>query len=371
MSLLTRTLSALLPGVMFPWSATSSTLQALVYADIYGTTDNEIVTRESAMRVAPVKRGRAVIIGRLGDLPLEQGEFVKGAFVADDVQPAYLTQTKSVASTPWQRFAWSLDDVLFAGWSLWASDRDDADTITDLDRIPLNRWRFDQASPTGVSVALGDLQTPVWVHVTDERSVLLFAGPDDGLLVNAHDSIVGWRHMERAWVGRVRNPIPLMVLHEKEANTVKQPEAEAYVTAFANGRTSPNGAIGFLPASLEMEVHGEVEADLFNEGRNAARIDIANHMNLPVSYLDGSTATSSLTYTTQEGSRAQIIDDLEYWIAPFEARLSQPDVTGNPAKVVRVNRSNLTAVPNDEHGPNRDTPDAVPAPAPAPEEQTA
>lgn len=357
-NLLTRSISALLPGVMFPWSVTSSTLQALVYKDVYGTTDNEIVTRDSAMRVAPVKRGRAVIIGRLGDLPLELGEFVEGVFVADEVQPAHLTQVDGVESTPWRRFAWSLDDVLFTGWSLWAVDRDDAGAITASDRIARHLWRFDADSPTGVQIQIG----LVWVNVTDDKSVLLFAGPDDGLLVNAHDSIVGWRHMERAWVGRVRNPIPLMVLREKEAGTVRQTEAQGYVDALAAGRLSPNGAIAFIPATLDLDVHGEVQADLFNEGRNAARIDIANHMNLPVSYLDGSTATSSLTYTTQEGSRAQIIDDLEYWLAPFEARLSQADVTGDPKKFVRVNRSNLTAVPNDEHGPNRDTPDAAPAP---------
>lgn len=165
--------------------------------------------------------------------------------------------------------------------------------------------------------------------------------------------------MERSWVGRVRNPIPAMVLEEQNENGISQEEAAKHVAAWAKARTSPNGAVGFLPASLKLGVYGEVKADLFNEGRNAARIDVANHMNLPVSYLDGSTATSSLTYVTQEGSRNQIIDDLEYWIAPFEARLSQPDVTGNPKKVIRLNRSNLTAVPNDDHGPERDQPDAA------------
>ena len=364
MSLLQRTLSTLLPGLMFPWSGTS-TLKALVYKDIYGSSDDDIVTRETAMRVAPIKRGRAVIIGRLADLPFELGEFVDGEFVADETQPGWLTQTASITSTPWHRFAMSLDDTLFSRWSLWAVDRDDAGAITDAERIELNRWRFDQESPTGVAIALGDILAPIWAPITDDRSVILFNGPDDGLLATARDTIAGWRHMERSWVGRVRSPIPAMVLQEVEANGVSQEEAQQYVDAWAKARTSPNGAIGFLPASLKLDVHGDVQADLFNEGRNAARIDVANHMNLPVSYLDGSTATSSLTYVTQEGSRAQIIDDLEYWIAPFEARLSQADVTGNARKVVRLNRSNLTAVPNDDHGPERDHKDA-PTPAPEP-----
>lgn len=359
MSLLTRAISTLLPGVVFPWSRNTGALRSLVYRDIYGTDASEIVTRATAMRVAPVKRARAVIVGRIADLPLEMGEFVRGEFVADTKQPPWLTATTDVATTPWRRTAWTLDDLLFTGWSLWAVTRNDAGEVTDADRIERDAWKFDKASPTGVAVALGDIEQPVWVPVTDESTVMLFAGPDDGLLDNAHDTIVGWRHMERAWVGRARNPIPLIVLKEKDANGVNQAESEAAVASFAKGRTSPNGAVAWLPAGIEAQAMGEAKADLFNEGRNAARIDVANHVNLPVSYLDGSTATSSLTYVTQEGSRAQIIDDLEYWMAPLEARLSELDITGSAGKVVRFNRSNLTAVPNDDHGPGRDRPAAI------------
>jgi hypothetical protein len=365
MSLLTRAVNALFPGVIFPWNTTTA-IQALVYKDLYGTSDGEVVTRASAMRVAPIKRARAVIVGRLADLPLELGEIVDGEFVPDESQPAWLTQTKDIATTPWYRFAWSLDDVLFTGWSLWSVERDGSGVIIDADRIERDRWRFEASSPTGVSVAVGDLASPIWVPITDDRSVILFAGPDDGLLVTAHDTIVGWRHMERAWVGRVRNPIPLIVLYEKDAqNPVTQAEAQMYVDAFATGRVSPNGAIGFLPAKIGLEVHGEAKADLFNEGRNAARIDVANQTNLPVSYLDGSTATASLTYVTQEGDRHALVDDLEYWLAPFESRLSKPDVTGDAKKVIRANRSNLTDAPNDPHGATAREAERTPA-APEP-----
>lgn len=333
--------NVLASGAIIPPFAPTPELAALVYSDIYGPSGLDAVTRESAMTVSPIKRGRAVIIGRLADLVFEQGEMVDGEFVADEKQPGWLTNTLT-PQTCWHRFAWSLDDVIFTGWSLWIVERDEAGNITDAARLARHRWNFDTASPTGVTID----QQPV----TDEGSVILFAGPDDGLLIAARDAIRGWRYMERAWVGRVRNPIPLIVLHEKEANGVSQTEAEGIVAAFAAARTSDNGAVGFLPASLDIETYGDVVADLFDNGRNAARIDIANQMNLPVSYLDGSTATSSLTYVTQEGTRNQIIDDLEYWIAPFEARLSKKDVTGGDTKVIRLNRSNLTSTPNDTHG---------------------
>ncbi len=361
MSLLTRIVQRLAPGVILPYAATGELLHGLVYSDIYGGAESpEVVTRATAMRVAPIKKGRAVIVGRLGDLTFEQGEFINGRFVADANQPAWLTTTTDIATTPWYRFAMSLDDVVFTGWSMWAVERDEAGAITDADRIERDAWRFDPESPTGVALKRG----LGWVPLPsgDEDKVILFAGPDEGLLSSAHDAIVGWRHMERAWVGRVRNPIPLIILQEKEPGRIRQAEAQGYVDAIGKGRTSPNGTVAFLPGTIEAKALGEAKADLFNEGRNAARIDFANFLNLPVTYLDGSTATSSLTYVTQEGDRNQVIDDLEYWIAPFDARLSEPDVTGNPRKVIRLNRSNLTNTPNDPSGPERT------APAPQPEE---
>lgn len=329
--------NVLSPLPILPY-APSPELAALVYKDIYGGSVDDAVTREVAMTVSPVKKARAVIVGRLADLPLELGTMTgtEGEFVPDAEQPEWLSATGTV-QTVWHRTAWTLDDLLFTGWSLWAIERDGV-TITKAARIPRGRWTFSDESPTGVS-ANG-------APVTDPDSVLLFCGPDEGLLITARDAIRGWRYMEKAWVGRARNPIPLIVLHEVEDHQVGQAEAQAAVDAWSNARVSENGAVGFLSAKMNLEVHGDVEADLFDKGRNASRIDIANQVNLPVSYLDGSTATSSLTYVTQEGSRNQVVDDLEYWLAPFEHALS----TLTPGKKVRVNRSNLTAVPNDTFG---------------------
>lgn len=230
-------------------------------------------------------------------MPIELGDTDEsGEFVPDATQPEWLTSTGTV-QTVWHRTAWTLDDLLFTGWSLWAIERDSFGTITKAARIPRAHWTFsDESPPTGVSANGAPVTDP-------PNSVLLICGPDEGgLLITARDSIRGWRYMEKAWVGRARNPIPLIVIHEAQENGTTQDEAQAIVSAFAAARTSENGAVGFLPAGLNLEVHGAVEADLFDKGRNASRIDIANQVNLPVSYLDGSTATSSLTYVTQEAA---------------------------------------------------------------------
>lgn len=311
-----------------PWAGATG-LAGLVYSDIYGPSDAEAVTRDTAMTVAPLVRGRGVIIAALADQPFEQGERDGDDFVADDDQPEWLTVTHT-EQTAYHRFVLSLDDLMFTGWSLWAVTREEDGTIYDAARVDRSRWTFDpSAEATGVALD--------GRPVTDPSTVMLFMGPHDGLLTVARESIRGWRHMEAAWVGRVRNPIPALVITEEVQGQVTDTEAEDLVAAIAKNRSSPNGSIMFMPYGLKAEALGQVEADLYNEGRNAARIDIANHMNLPVSAVDGSTATASLTYVTQEGDAAQLSDDLDYWIAPFEARLSREVPDG---KVVRLRRSN-------------------------------
>lgn len=316
-----------------PW-ADSSHLAHIAYSELF-TPPADIVDRSAAMAVAPIGRGRAIIVGSVADLPLvalRDGTSLER-------QPRWLTRTNTIV-TPWHRMANTLDDLIFYGWSLWAIERGADGAITDALRIPYSSWSFDQTSPLGIKVN----DQPV----TDERSVILFQGPDEGLLVKGADTVRGARAIDAAWVGRVRNPIPAIVLQETERNGVTQTEAQAYVDAWSAARLSPNGAVGFLPATLSLAVHGDINADLFVEGRNAIRLDVANLLNLPASVLDGSTATASLTYQTAQGEFSQLNAWLEYWLAPIEHRLSQNDVSPN-GQVIRFDRGNLTTLT--EHGP--------------------
>lgn len=343
-------------GIISPWQDSGS-LAHIAYTELFGNA-SDVVDRNVAMRVAPIKRGRAIIVGKCADLPLNLGTWTAGRVwqpAAD--QPAWLTTTTGV-QTAWHRMAWTLDDLIFNGWSLWAVERS-AGQIVNAGRIHPARWAFDQTAPLGIKVDDQD--------VTDARAIILFAGPDEGMLSTADDVIRGAKAMEKSWVGRVQNPVPMTVLHEVKDQGLSATEAKAYVDAWSAARKSPDGAVGYLPAGLQMEVYGDTEADLFTEGRNNVRLDVANHLNLPASALDGSTATASLTYVTQEGDRQELIDFLEYWMAPIDARLSMDDVC--PAgQVIRFDRSSLTAAPNDSHGPSTST-DPAPAVTPAPSQE--
>ncbi|WP_222115690.1 hypothetical protein [Microbacterium sp. SLBN-146] len=238
--------------------------------------------------------------------------------------------------------ATTVDDLIFYGWSLWALNRSEAGTILDAYALPQNRWSFDQSTPLGIRID----KTPV----TDPRNVILFQGPDEGILATGNEAVQSWAALGLARLAKAQNPIPAMVLQETEAGKVTQAEAEQYVKAWGDRRRDPNGMIGFLPSKLSLAVHGDIKPELYDQAFNALRLDVANLLNLPASLLDGSTATASLTYVTQEGERQSLIDWLEYWLAPIEARLSMPDVTPQ-GQVVRFDRSNLTDVPNNSHGP--------------------
>lgn len=341
-----------LPKLQSPW-AKESHAEAIVYSDMYGP-NVDTVSRETAMQVAPIKRGRSIIVGSLSDLTAESGTFVSDTWTPANRQPTWLTRSRTV-QTPWHRMAWTLDDVLFHGWSLWLLDRSETGTILDATHLQRDRWAFDNKALTGISI---DGRA---VH--DPSLLCLFQGPDEGVLTTGAELIRGARAMERAWVDRVQNPIPAMVLQEVNdggGSTVTEKTAQMYVDAWRAARSQRGGAIGFMPANLKMETYGEVNADLFTEGRNNVRLDAANLLNLPASLLDGSTATASLTYQTAQGEFSQLNSWLEYWLAPIEARLSQDDITPQ-GQIVRFDRSNLTST-TATHGPelNAETPETAP-----------
>lgn len=292
-----------------PWSGGNLTRVAL--ADIAGLRLDGI-SRDEAMKVPAVARGRGLIVGHLSRLPLKLWD------VATDTEqpaPAWFGSTATLQS-PRLRMAWTLDDLIFTGLSLWAVQRD-GDTITDALRVPRSEWAVDPDS-LGVLVR--------GVPVTDPSQVLLFEGVQEGICTIAADEIRGARDMTNAWRQRVASPIPNVALKQTDANDqLTDEEIDDLVEDWEKARRA--GGTAFVPYGIEPEALGTVAADLYVEGRNAGRLDIANYLQVPANLLEGSMSTASLTYSTQEGRRSDFIDTcLAYWATPIEARLSQDDV---------------------------------------------
>lgn len=290
--------------------------------------------REQAMSLPGVFRARGILLSLIADKPLQAW---RGAeLVPAEQQASFLYRTPGVLG-PWQRMARTLDDLIFYPWSLWLTQRGGAPDETGRRPIlnavhcPYKKWRVEPA--TGIiEVANSD---GGW-DPADDDEVLLIPGPSEGLIAYAVRTLRGAAAIENAWVTRAQNPSPITELHiTDESLNLNDEEVTQTRDAWVEARRSQSGAVAVTPANVEVIDHGgNADAQLYIEGRNASRMDIASFMNLPGGMLDATTATASLTYVTQEGNRTDLsVLSLPYWTRPIESRLSQDDVVPRGQRV--------------------------------------
>lgn len=331
-----RAMSAPFSGapLVSPLAGSSSNISQLVWSEFYAGEVAE-VTRESALMIPPLKRGRDILVGVIAGMQLQQWQD------ETDVKARWLMNSSSGIS-PWHRMAATIDDLIFYDWSAWAVERGENDEITDAVRIPYERWSIDDF--TGVVTVDG--------AEVDASQIVIFPGNGSGgILMSGAQSIKGYRALERSWIGRAQNPIPLVELHQTSDEPLtdgsdedEEDEIGRLVDEWSVARLSPNGAVGYTPHNLEVRVHGQASTDLFVEGRNAAVLDIARLLNLPASLLDGAQSQASLTYVTTEGKRSEFAAlSIPAWTSPIEARLSLDDVAPE-GQVIRFDMSNLVDV---------------------------
>jgi hypothetical protein len=305
------------------WQQPQNQLTQLVIDEIFGDIP-EIVDRTTAMRVAPVVRGRDLIVGGISDLPLI-------AYKGDEpvkTQPTWLYRTDDISL--WHRMAFTLDDLIFHDCSLWWRENGADGFPTDTWRIPAESWRVNSDRKIEVQTTDGSFQ------VQDKENLIYFPGPGGGLLHTARDTISGARAIDKAWTARVKSPIPPTLFQQTQEETASSSDITTLVNSWAAARqNSETAGVAFVPWGLT-PVFPPVNDDsqMFIEGRNAVRLDIANHLNIPASLLDGSTATASLTYTTAEGQKSSFHEQtLRFWTAPIEHRLSMDDIVPRGQRV--------------------------------------
>ncbi|WP_054682499.1 phage portal protein [Microbacterium sp. No. 7] len=325
---------ALTAPLVSPLAGSTSQISRVVFSEFFAGEIAE-VTREGALMIPPLKRGRDILVGTVAGMPLR--EFEGGA----EVTPDWLHNSASGIS-PWHRMAATIDDLIFYDWSAWTVKRDSGGTIVDAVRIPYERWAIDDY--TGVVTVDGNV-------VSAEEIVVFPGNGSGGILATGATTIKGYRALERSWTGRAQNPIPLVELHQTSDDPLTDGDDDAeddeigrLIDEWAAARLSPNGAVGYTPHNIEVRTHGTTTADLFVEGRNAAVLDIARLLNMPAALLDGSMSTASLTYSTTQGKQNEFATyTIPAWTDPIEARLSLDDVSGK-GRVIRFDRSALVSV---------------------------
>lgn len=296
-----------------PWAPhPNHLLPLMVTADIFGSTPAPM-TREVAMQVPTVARARRLICTTIPRFPMV-------AIGRDDEpladQPSFLTRSDGALS-PYHRILWTVDDLLFHGWSLWAVRRyADSGKVSEAERIPFSSWRFDQ---DGV-ILIGD-------EPADPDQVILIPGLDEGLLAFGGDAI---RHAERlikAAASAAETPTPNLELHQTSNAPMSESEIDHLIRRWADARRGKNAGVAFTNSAIETKEHASASEHLLVEGRNAASVDVARAIGIPASMVDATGPQSSLTYQTVESRNAEFVD---YGLAPFMAaicgRLGMDDV---------------------------------------------
>lgn len=302
-----------------------------MWADLLGS--KAPVNREMAMSIPAVAGGRNLICN-LARNPLRA---YRGA---DEVStPAWAYRTNG-QTAPYHRMAWTLDDLVFSGWSLWAVERGTENQITDAVRVPREWWNFD---PDSFEIFVqGATVTP--------ESVVLIPGPHEGLLEMAESSIRGAINMEQSWARRVRSPVPSIELKQTENEELNDDEIKDLVQDYAN-MMEAGGGVGFTPYGIDLNTHGETTTDLYVQGRNAIAIDFGRFLSVPAVMLDAALAAASLQYSTSQDGRNQFVDQTaRFWLEPIAARLSLDDVCPRGQRVA-FDLSDMTAIPQTGTGP--------------------
>jgi hypothetical protein len=309
------TAARITPQLESPFAPSADTLQAIVWADLTGG-EFTPTTRALAMSVPAVARARHLLCGIIASMPLVS--LTRDVADAPDLQPTWMQRTDGDLS-PWHRMCWTVDDLLFYGWSLWALQRGAATNgspVLNAMRVPWSDWELD-----------GDGFLKVYGEFVSADQVCLIPGPHGGLLNDSPTIVRMSSDNLRAASNAARNPNPNIDLHYTGDQDMDPTQRDELVAMWAKARQGENGGVGFTNKWVEAKPVGAHNAQLLVEGRNADAVDVARAASVPAAVLDASNAGASLTYETTEGRNQQLLDyGAKFYMDAIAGRLSQDDM---------------------------------------------
>ena len=199
-----------------PW--TTAELQRLVLDDVFGAGARPN-TREQALRLPVIARGRRLLCSTISRLPLRQLE----GDVVDAEQPAWLTAAGG-GQSPQLRLAWTIDDLLFYDWSLWLRIFD-GDEMAAVQRIPQGSWK-----------ANDDAKIEIDGQVKSDEQVILLGGFGNGILDNGVDVLNDAALLYRNVRQRLSTPIPPINLSQTEGEPLDPDLVETTLAGWRKAR---------------------------------------------------------------------------------------------------------------------------------------
>lgn len=318
-----------------PWSD-SGDLAKIIATDVFGANVLRRVNRQAAMAITAVARARNLLVSTIAQFPLEA---YRGADLLE-AQPTFLYSTAGPMH-PALRLAWTVDDLIFFGTSLWSRTNGADGFPIAADRIGRERWTIDS-----------DLRIHVDGKPVHAGDVILFSGFHEGILTFGLEALDDARKLHAIVRQRLESPVPLVELHQTTEVNMTQEEVDRVVQQWVRARQATNGAVAFTSAAIEANVHTGDDAQLLIEARNAAALDMARLVGVSGSRIDATAPKASLNYETTAGKNLEFVDfDLALYMTPISSRLSMDDIVPRGSRVA-FNLDQFTALDPSPTGPN-------------------
>jgi hypothetical protein len=326
------------PAIQSPWAPTDVLTELVADDFLTGLSESGVVTRDIALRVPGVKRAHGIHCSIVAGL----NWYVMDGDVRAADQPGWLTNSASGVA-PYHRSYGVVSDLFMQGWACLGF----ADDMSDALHIPNGFWSVNDAG--GVEV---DERIPALYR---QRPIAIPLGyGDNGIMIDGVDSIRAARNIDRAWMERVENPLPATDLHltDPAYNGMTKREKRKIVDEWNENRARAGGQTAVTQSFVEVRALGQTSADLFEKGRNAVRLDLANHAAVPASIIEGARdgGGSDINYSSEatesNKSRNELYDfGTSRFVRAIEARLSLDDVCA-PGLSIRADLSSLMAAPS-------------------------
>ena len=285
-------------------------------------------TREEAMSVPAIARGRNIICSSIASISLE----VRDRMTGMDVDMPRVIRTPDPRVPGVATYVWTLEDLLFHGYAYWQITELFADTqrVRSVQRI----------SPTRVTINLNSDSTEIDSYSIDGHtplptsgvgSLVVFYGNDEGLLNRAGFTIRTGAELERAAAMYAREPVPSMVL-KSNGTALPADRIAKLLDSWSSARR--NRSTAFLNADVTMEAVGfDPEKLQLAAARSYIATELARALGIPAYFIDAETG-SSMTYSNAATTRQTLLDfSLIPLMNSVTERLSMPDFVPSTQRV--------------------------------------
>jgi HK97 family phage prohead protease len=292
-----------------------------------------VVTRDIAIQVPAVKRGRDLIAATIGQLPAEVLDSKRNVARNPLLDQPEATRARIITMTR------TVEDLLFYAKSYWqVTARDGAGWPIQVKR--LNPLEVDDGSGWPFLPELRDYDyEPGRVFVNgkhvEDRDLIRFDSPNDPLLYAGARAIRTALRLDASAANYADGTPPADYFEPREgADPISDDAVKDLLNDWKLARQRRSTA--YVPAALKYNVNGFDPQKLqLHEGRQHAVVEIARVIGIDAEAL--SVSTTSRTYFNAYDKRKEFTDFvLSPYVVAIEERLSMPDVTRR-GHVVRIN----------------------------------